>query len=471
MPKGRTKPKKPFDNLNGGSVFQGDNDLEERSTIQSVKHELQPSKTNGKPREPSHLKTKKLLLGQPRRKKSKVFNTRDEDTFDETTDDEDNQQSNVPPPRVTRSQAAKVTINVDELSDTNEQDEYDGAHTQGDEDGLSDLTPLPSVTSFRKKVLSVEVPPAPPTKRAMYTPIASSIPGTPSASDSSSFRDGSALVCVGTIVYESHGSPSQEADSWYSIRPKAPRVKSPPSSKSKEPRQTKAMTATSKSSRNLPPTQFASMTWSGETKTKTGPQHQKSSRHFQDSAFNHPPAGRPVDKPFLPGPHEKVWIQVGFGSAFGWGRLKRSKHRSPLPRLYFGLQSVDLHLPSPARRIHPASTWGHSLSHRAASQRSGGYAQIQRPSAKIRTIPRNKRYEVCFQDCTWQEAAPFGFLRKTRSWTRCRAKSASRGEPGPGLTPPPNLSLLRCRHRPSSLSTVREKAKGKLLCMDLRIRP
>ncbi|KAH6911605.1 hypothetical protein BKA70DRAFT_1219726 [Coprinopsis sp. MPI-PUGE-AT-0042] len=49
---------------------------------------------------------------------------------------------------------------------------------------------------------------------------------------------------------------------------------------------------------------------------------------YKDSAFNHPPPGEPVTSSFLPSPHEKVWVQVGLGEAFAWGRLQRSKHKS-----------------------------------------------------------------------------------------------------------------------------------------------
>ncbi|KAH6911606.1 hypothetical protein BKA70DRAFT_1219727 [Coprinopsis sp. MPI-PUGE-AT-0042] len=80
---------------------------------------------------------------QPKRKKPKVAESPDEDSFDDSSEEEANKRPTVPLPRVTRSQAAKETIDVDKIDDDTQQDDDDdddeGTHTADDEQELDEL--------------------------------------------------------------------------------------------------------------------------------------------------------------------------------------------------------------------------------------------------------------------------------------------------------------------------------------------
>ncbi|KAH6874821.1 hypothetical protein BKA70DRAFT_1449243 [Coprinopsis sp. MPI-PUGE-AT-0042] len=298
---------------------------------------------------------------QPKRKKPKAAESPDEDSFDDTSEEEANERPTVPLPRVTRSQAAKETIDVDKINDDSQQDDDDddddeGTHTADDEqeldeleddddtelrtpqpssDGLSDLTPLPSVTSFRKKFLSVKVPQLTTTQRAMYTPMVSSTPGTPSASASRVLEAAQRLSASERMSSKIVAPPPKRPQV---LTTEASMVFNPTKvSKDKVPATFEIKGSTPAGSDDhvfldLPqsPTaliRFNDLEW-GDKRNDWAPASTTLPATYKDSAFNHPPPGEPVTSSFLPSPHEKVWVQVGFGEAFAWGRLQRSKHKS-----------------------------------------------------------------------------------------------------------------------------------------------
>ncbi|KAH6888335.1 hypothetical protein BKA70DRAFT_1235428 [Coprinopsis sp. MPI-PUGE-AT-0042] len=397
MPKGRNKTKKPSNpsmevqpskvNLTVGDV--GNNGFEERSSHES---RSQSKRLRGRQQmvetlplgldvssfqglSEMFIRSVRLLTvrsdsdkEQPPRKKPKVFNTRDEDSFDDHSEVEATQRPKVALPRVTRSQASRVTIDVDNISEDeqendDEQDDDDeedddlrdgqrgnvqASATQSDEqevlepctpqpssDGMSDLTPLPSVTTFRKKFLSVEVPRLTSTQRAMYMALAPSMPGTPSASASQVLEMAQRVSASG----RTSAKVSVPAPRKPNVLPSEASLVFNPTktSKAKVPSSFHIKGSTPAGSddsvfQDQPqsPTEsirFNDLEWGDEDKDWAPPSTNLPDT-YKDSAFNHPPPGKAIEKPFLPSPHEKVWIQVGFGRAFGWGRLKRSKHRS-----------------------------------------------------------------------------------------------------------------------------------------------
>ncbi|KAH6909715.1 hypothetical protein BKA70DRAFT_1221407 [Coprinopsis sp. MPI-PUGE-AT-0042] len=491
MPKGRTKPKKkPSDTSTEAQSSKATTTSRKRSTLQS------------------HLKTKKTTASEvtrnnqgARSRKCLIRGTKTRLT--KTTDDEDNQQPNVPPPRVTRSQAAKVTINVDELSDTHEQDENDGAHTQGDEgsmkmstedDGDQDLrTPQPSSDGTERldpvskamfglnasnvlqpsirhiipqEVLSVEVPRLTPSQRAMYTPMASSIPGTPSASDQLEFRDGSALVCVGTIVYESHGSPSQEADSCNFRSFNAPRVKVPTASKSKELLQPEAHDTHFQEQPQSPTDsiRFNDLEWGDEDKD-WAPASGNLTLSKTLHSITHPQEGRSTSHSFLALTRKSGFKLVSAAHLVGEGlnarsidptttTTFRSSIRRPPPSIPCQTDSSRLNLGS-----FPLSPSCVAMLRRLCTD--------SKALSKNQDHPSNKRHEVCFQDCTGKRPLLSASSARLAAGLAAEQSQRSRGEPGLALRPSQPVTVAM----PSSSfksTTVRE-GQGQALCMDRKI--